>query len=120
MDGTDFLNVAEELANAGAEAHWRSSISRSYYAAFHHLKDRLWEKKGFAISTSALGHAELRDWFMDQSASSLARIGDGLNTLRTKRNEADYRLTARPVPQNDAQLGLAMARLLIKQVQKLL
>jgi uncharacterized protein (UPF0332 family) len=35
MKARDFLDVAEELAGGIHEGHWRSAVSRAYYAAFH-------------------------------------------------------------------------------------
>jgi len=38
MNFRDYLTVADELSDADSEAHWRSAISRAYYAAFHVMK----------------------------------------------------------------------------------
>lgn len=35
MKFRDYLDVADEFSEGDGEAHWRSAISRAYYAAFH-------------------------------------------------------------------------------------
>jgi len=48
MDETGFLDVANDLSTGPAEAHWRSAISRAYYAAFHKAR-RLLQQSGFTV-----------------------------------------------------------------------
>ena len=47
MKPRDFLDVADELSDG--EAHWRSAVSRAYYAAFH-VARRLLIELGFVPS----------------------------------------------------------------------
>jgi uncharacterized protein (UPF0332 family) len=41
MDARDLLEVADDLLGGLKEAHWRSAVSRAYYAAFHEARQLL-------------------------------------------------------------------------------
>ena len=41
MDPLDFLNVADSLRNSGQESERRTSVGRSYFALFNHLRLKL-------------------------------------------------------------------------------
>jgi uncharacterized protein (UPF0332 family) len=58
MNSRDLLEVADDLLGALAEAHWRSAVSRAYYAAFHEAR-RLLRHCGFVVPRSEKGHEHL-------------------------------------------------------------
>ena len=50
MRGRDFLQSSARLAIMGAEADWRTSIGRSYYAIYLECREAL-RRWGFMIAT---------------------------------------------------------------------
>ena len=119
MDGKDFIEVAAELANGRTEAHWRSAISRAYYAAFHVAKEALAKQKVW-IPRSHLGHEAVRNWMLNNKNEDISSAGSSLANLLTIRGYADYDVATRSVNQNDAMLQLANARAVITSVEKFL
>ena len=59
MEPDSFLDVAEELAGGRTEAHWRSAVSRSYYALFNvitiDLSDTISSPRDGSRKTRTLG-----------------------------------------------------------------
>ena len=87
----DFLHVARELVQRTSEAHWRSAVSRAYYAAFHAGR-LLLADLGFRVPQADRAHSS--GWLRlancgDPATQSFAR---DLNALRGRRNQADYDL----------------------------
>lgn len=111
MDGWDFLKTAEHLSSSSQEHDLRSSISRSYYAAFHELARAL-ESSGMRLKKGAAGHGELFNWLTGCDIQPLKKAGQKLGSLRTKRNQADYHMhrSAEEFSQNNALLALGEAR----------
>lgn len=58
MNGRAFLDVADELAAGVHGGHWRSAVSRAYYAAFHFARALL-EACGFAVPCAESAHGYL-------------------------------------------------------------
>jgi uncharacterized protein (UPF0332 family) len=71
------------------EAELRSSISRSYYAAFHVAKKYLYKVRSYELSKEN-SHRSLIDEFKYSGDPRLSIIGNYLERLRDRRNEADY------------------------------
>ena len=118
MNGTDFINVAAELANGRTEAHWRSSISRAYYAVFHRAKQAL-DKQHEYVPTSGYAHKYIREWLQRQSNTSISEIGNHYANLHAARRNADYNFdTSEIIQKNDAMLKLALTRALIDGINK--
>ena len=91
MTGDDFLNLAIRLANSDVEADLRTSVSRSYYGAFHQGLEFL-ERCGIQLPHSADAHEKLK-WCFYHSADETAKDASRkLDTLRAERNLADYNL----------------------------
>ncbi len=91
MTGEDFLNLAIRLANSDSEADIRTSVSRSYYGAFHIGLEFL-ERCGIQLPRSADAHEKLQ-WCLDQAAHVDANDAAlKLESLRAERNAADYDL----------------------------
>lgn len=97
----DLLILAGELSAGTTEAHWRSAVSRAYYAAYHGCND--WHDALPAPGSNTgipggkhqqlinrLGHPapEVKDG--RATVSRLAGVRLGL--LRTQRASADYQL----------------------------
>ncbi|MFQ6073375.1 MAG: hypothetical protein ACE5KT_11860 [Methanosarcinales archaeon] len=91
FDPSDFLNIAKWLIRnvdnvSDKEALFRTSVSRSYYAAFLKSKKYL-EERGFTIPMDKDAHKEtikkIRE-YIDRPT------GDKLDELRRKRNASDY------------------------------
>ena len=104
----DLLDLAERLATAPSEAELRASISRAYYAAFHHCREFVDARVGLPHTGTADDHREVISalWQLDPQASQRLR------TLRARRNRADYEIQER-VTARDARFGcFAAARLL--------
>ncbi len=69
------------------EANLRSSISRAYYSAFHHAKQKLYDKWCISVSESAIAHVQVQSFFKQKNEKTIARK---LQRMRTARNRADY------------------------------
>lgn len=95
MDETGFLELADELSMGLREADWRTSISRSYYAAFHKAR-LLLQQGGFRVPYGGLAHAYIWQRLSNASHPDIDGAGRRLNRLRRIRNRADYNF-ARPL-----------------------
>jgi uncharacterized protein (UPF0332 family) len=91
MDGKDFLEVAEALSTGYREAEWRSAVSRAYYAAFH-VARRLLRQCGFLVPQGDQAHAFLWRRLSNCGHPDVVNAGQLLNSLRGRRNWADYDL----------------------------
>ena len=89
MKARDFLNVAYELLEGNHESHWRTAVSRAYYAAFHGARDLLMHC-GFTVPQEERAHAYLRMRLMNSGHTDVEQAGTCLNDLRSERNYADY------------------------------
>lgn len=93
FDWAELLAVAELLSasdlGADREACLRSSIGRSYYAAFGSARHRA---RGGRLRTrqSAAEHGEVSVFFARQYGDAGAEIAKLLSRLRNNRNVADY------------------------------
>ncbi len=93
MTPRQFLVVAEDLFEGDTEAHWRSAVSRAYYASFHAGRHLL-EKCGFRTPESERGHRHVSDRLSNSGHDGIRAAGVSLDTLRGFRNLADYNLSA--------------------------
>jgi hypothetical protein len=99
----DLLALARELSTGNGEAHWRASVSRSFYALFHHAKD--WHAD--LPVPGSVGAARGTHEQLIQQLRSPARECTGmqqkhsrwlagqLDVLRAQRVEADYELAGK-------------------------
>jgi uncharacterized protein (UPF0332 family) len=88
MNFRDYLTVADELSDADSEAHWRSAISRGYYAAFHVTK-RLFQDVGFVVPRKEV-HAYLSRRLSNCGHPEVIDVARTLGELRDWRAAADY------------------------------
>ena len=88
----EFLSVAEYLKDCNDDcashgAFLRSSVSRSYYAAFCAARNYAEEKLGFIPTRGAEDHKTLRECY---KARNNTAISSKLDDLRKWRNDCDY------------------------------
>ena len=91
MDPQTFLTLADEWVQGPTEAHWRSAVSRAYYAAFHFAR-LLLEDLGFEVERGDRAHAYLTHRLCQCGQPEIGAAGTTLIDLRRSRNEADYGL----------------------------
>ncbi len=91
MDGRTLLDVGQDLAAGPSEAHWRSSVGRTYYALLHEVLGAL-RRWGFVLPPCDKVHTFARLKFVYASDPDLKRIGLTLEALAQLRNVADYQL----------------------------
>ena len=88
----DCLRAAKILANAG---HWRSSVNRSYYAAYSAVTSRLVERSAsFAHGWNNPGHEQLPNLILHNLTlpmNTRRRLKQLILFLRDARENADYR-----------------------------
>ncbi|MGL4555532.1 MAG: hypothetical protein ACRC33_30555, partial [Gemmataceae bacterium] len=73
------------------EAHWRSAVSRGYYAVFH-AAGAFVRSLRFRVPGDATAHRYLSDRFQNAGSADWDRLGQLLERLRDDRNGADYDL----------------------------
>ena len=91
MDPQTFLTLADEWVQGPTEAHWRSAVSRAYYAAFH-VARLLLDDLGFEVERGDRAHAYLTHRLCQCGQPEIGAAGTTLIDLRRSRNEADYGL----------------------------
>src|SRR5687767_10011663 len=106
MKPTDFIAVATKLSADTEEAALRSAVSRAYYGAMHEARVLI-ESCGFKFGTDLHGKLPM---CMDSSGDAdLRTAGSQLGTLRTIRNDADYKLADPKFSKKFAALQIAIA-----------
>lgn len=91
----NILAFAEELlgGNEPPETIIRTSISRSYYAAYHFAVRKYASAKGFTIrQVIDMGHARFIKELRRDTNLLLVRLGNQLHELKLDREKADYDL----------------------------
>ena len=94
MNGKDFVDLAVKLGNGATEAEYRTSVSRSYYGAFHEALELLAEM-GVKLPGGPEAHQKLRYCLLQCGEPAGMEAGEKLQSLRNERNTADYNLTNR-------------------------
>lgn len=137
MKPTDFLKTAEFLKDHKDEWHVRTSINRSYYGLFLHLRDFL-SGQGIKVPTKSTHKFVLdcfhKSRFFDDAESKSSkgvkkrngRTGDKviwgiskrLRSLLQARVDADYKLHL-TIPPNDSKHNLELATTAIQEFEKL-
>jgi uncharacterized protein (UPF0332 family) len=90
VTGEEFVTLAAKLAD-GAAAERRTSISRSYYGAFHAAMGLLADA-GVHLPASPEAHRKVRFCLLECGELAATEAGAKLESLRRQRNLADYDL----------------------------
>lgn len=110
MSPDDFLTLAIKLSSAIGDAERRSAVSRAYYGAFHWGRGFV-DSCGVALSKDAQAHKEIAHCLQHSQDPDVVAAGGKLDSLRSERNAADYRLDdGRFANPRFIQLQLAIAR----------
>ncbi len=117
MDGKDFIQVAKDLTKGLSEAHWRSSISRSYYAAFHRSRQFV-VRKGTQVPPTGNAHMIVRDCLIASKDPEVSALGSILGDLHAKRRKADYDLDTVMISSTDATMQMLQAETFINDLSK--
>lgn len=118
---SDILGLAEKLAKGNEEVDFRSGISRSYYAAYHHVCG--WESRLPSVgSSSGLAggvHQQLINRLNNPAPEcsteqkKTSRVLSAMMThAKTKRHTADYLLDV-PVAIHEAEQSVENARVIL-------
>jgi uncharacterized protein (UPF0332 family) len=94
MNPDEFLDLAIRLSSAAGEAERRSAVSRAYYGVFHASRVLI-EACDVIVPQSAEGHRVVIWCLQNSLDADLETAGRKLDSLRTIRNQADYRLGQR-------------------------
>ncbi len=94
FDWSKLIEVAEHLANVAAkqcneEACYRSSTSRSYYAAFCMAKNYIFESEKINFNSGG-AHTDIRKHMRKSDNETKRRIANQLKDLHYDRIKADY------------------------------
>ena len=92
MDPLEFLEVAKGFSASSLERERRTSVGRSYYAVFNHLRLRLEVLKPLPMNADV--HALVVKYLSNAPNRELNSVGQTLRDLRAARNTADYDLAA--------------------------
>jgi hypothetical protein len=91
MNPQEFVALAQELSAGATEAHARSAVSRAYYGMFHYTCQFI-ESLGVSLPRGASAHEKASVCLQHSNDALLTSAGRELNSLRSIRNAADYRL----------------------------
>ncbi|MBM4034695.1 MAG: hypothetical protein FJ291_23370 [Planctomycetes bacterium] len=106
MDPWQFLLVAEMLRDSELEAGRRSSISRSYYAAYNEIICCLRERHVTVPERDS--HEKLCRYLAATGHEVLRAVANDLRGLRDDRLRADYEMEADPTAFSMVQVARAM------------
>lgn len=117
MEPSEFLKTAELLRDQTEEAHLRTSIGRSYYAAILYFRERL--KQIGLQKTKQPGreaHAFVIQCLQFSEVTECVKVSRYLHDLQQVREDADYHLEI-DFSQNDAEDALAKAHKIISDFE---
>ena len=119
MDGREFLDVATLLVQRSEEGALRSSVSRSYYAAYNYARQTL-RKLGFRrIADQRRNHGLVSRYFQNSGVSEIEKAGSELLDLEGDRVTADYKLGDQKFQKKDnVRLRLRIAESIIRQIER--
>lgn len=103
MNPADFVQLASNLAapNPCSAVRARTSISRSYYGAFHRACEAL-SIINAAVDDGPGAHGQAPRLLRQSGDPELVVAGDMLRDLHSLRRKADYKLSALPEVENRA------------------
>lgn len=104
MTPRGLLELAKRLAQEPDEASQRAAVSRAYYAAFLHVRQRLEDEGLYRRERRAVDHQRVEAALLRLSEPGHLLLG----ILRNRRNEADYDIEEEfPTPVVDFSLQCA-------------
>lgn len=109
MEGKEFLELAKKLQSSDDEAARRTSVSRSYYAIFNHVKDFL-NTNGIKLPQAAQAHEKAHQYLSNSGIDEAVDLADDLDNLRKNRNDADYELRTPKFLYDKMNCGLISAK----------
>jgi len=115
MEAIRFLNTADKLKDSSHEADARTSISRSYYAIFHLVKEKLEQE---AIEINRNKPHLLYNIFYNCNNVDVRAMGSQISTLHNARIKADYKLSEK-VKKTHARINYRIARKIVKDITSL-
>ncbi len=115
MTGRDFLTVAKTLHASDEEAARRSSISRAYYALYHEVRESLLSA-GIPVTTKPEEHKKMIRYLKNSGIQEAKYVGDKMDDIREKRNNADYELNDSSFSKNTSLLYYIMTETLFTQL----
>ena len=107
MDPLEFLTVADNLCESREESERRTSVGRSYFALFNHLRIKL--DAITQIPRTDEAHQAVVHYLTRSNNPDLDSVGQSLRNLRRSRNVADYQLDDTVNP-DSSRVALARAR----------
>ena len=120
MNPKDFFKTAKFLNSHNApEAHFRTSISRSYYGIYLYLRDYLNSHGICKIkSPGQQVHLFVRDVLQNSNSTEGSKLGETLGDLSQLRKDADYDLK-KSFTFEDSEMALCMAQDAISDYDKI-
>lgn len=109
----NYWDLASQLSkNPGAQAEWRSAISRAYYAAYH---------AAFAYTKTQSNppppdHTLVVQWL--QESNRHQKLGNQLATLKKERRDADYNAQCQ-INAYRAEVALKLSKCILEELRKL-
>jgi hypothetical protein len=116
----DFIGLADALIREKPddEAARRSVVSRAYYGAFNTIAEDF-AANVMRLRGDASDHVRIGTWLRRSGVAGGPEIGDLLNDLRDRRNDADYR-TRQPGPtRKEAETHLEVAKRVVRSFDAL-
>jgi len=113
MNARDFQQLASELVGGTSPAHFRTAITRAYYATYN-VGVELLEGMGFRISRGSGGHGEVRMHLNNSGEGDISRVATQLGDLHGRRIHADYELGRTDVESQTT------ARALVQQARRMI
>ena len=111
---SEYLWVAKQWADEDLdEAHWRSAVSRAYYASYHCAKRHVdpWDLE--IIIMEKASHREVWDWLRARRRLKQAALTG--SSLLKARTDADYNQERTFFP-NDAWTAIGMAEKVLREL----
>ena len=113
---SDFLTLADELAQSGEnESKIRTSIGRTYYAAFLNAREQL-EIGGWEVPKTAKAHGKVRK-ILQKYGGEGRSLSDKLLNLSIIRDNADYEL-GKTFEQKTALRKIKLAQKIIEKLKE--
>jgi uncharacterized protein (UPF0332 family) len=89
FEWSDFLTLAEDLANRGDEASLRSALSRAYYYVYHLALNRA-ERNQFKAQSGEGTHTQLWRLYRLNPDPDCKKLAEIAARIKEKRERADY------------------------------